>query len=159
MAEGIVVNVDNFVRAESDRMLAGLQAEAGAVNTLAHRRVPADVTNQPVIRMNRDTLYSFAVIDLAADAVLTLPDAGERYVSAMIVSQDHYIHEIVHGPTSHVITQERTCDVQVLQQLHGRRAQRHRRPHLRRGAPHPRDLGEPLHEGRRCAPGGHRSTS
>lgn len=108
MSSGILVNVDNFVRAESDRMLADLQAEAGAVNTFGHRREPADVAHQTVIRMNRDTLYSFAVVDLAADATLTLPDAGERYVSAMIVSQDHYVHDIVHGPTSFVITAERT---------------------------------------------------
>jgi hypothetical protein len=108
MSEGIIVNVDNFVRAESDRMLADLQAEAGAVNTFGHRRAPADVNHQPVIRMNRDTLYSFAVVDLAEPVTLSLPDAGSRYVSAMIVSQDHYIHDIVHGPSTHVITQERT---------------------------------------------------
>jgi hypothetical protein len=108
MSHGILVNVDNFVRAESDRMLADLQAEAGAVNTFGHRREPADVHHQPVIRMNRDTLYSFAVVDLAEPVTLTLPDAGSRYVSAMIVSQDHYIHDIVHGPSTHVITQERT---------------------------------------------------
>jgi hypothetical protein len=47
MSQGIIVNVDNFVRAESDRMLADLQAEAGAVNTFGHRRAPADVHHQP----------------------------------------------------------------------------------------------------------------
>lgn len=102
------VTVETFVRAESDRMLAGLLQETGGVNRWGHRRVPTDVAHQPVVRMNRDTLYSFAVVDLAQDATLTLPDAGDRYVSAMVVSQDHYIHDIFHAPGEHRITQDRT---------------------------------------------------
>ena len=46
--------------------------------------------------MNRDTLYSFAVVDISAGATLTVPDAGDRYVSVMIVNKDHYINEIFH---------------------------------------------------------------
>lgn len=105
---GTSVSVDTFVRAESDRMLAGLLQETGGINRWGHRRVPTDVANQPVVRMNRDTLYSFAVVDLTEDAVLTLPDAGARYVSAMVVSQDHYIHDVFHAPGEHRITQEST---------------------------------------------------
>lgn len=108
MGDMVTVTVDTFVRAESDRMLAGLLRETGGVNHWGHRRVPTDVVSQPVVRMNRDTLYSFAVADLAHDATLTLPDAGDRYVSAMVVSQDHYIHDIFHAPGEHRITQERT---------------------------------------------------
>lgn len=108
MPQPITVTLDNFARAESDHMLDGLLAETGGVNRWGHRRVPTDVAHQPVIRMNRDTLYSFAVVDLAHDATLVLPDAGDRYVSAMVVSQDHYIHDIFHGPGEHRITQERT---------------------------------------------------
>ena len=89
MSSGILVNVDNFVRAESDRMLADLQAEAGAVNTFGHRREPADVAHQTVIRMNRDTLYSYAVVDLdAGPATVTLPDSGNRFMSLLAVDQD-----------------------------------------------------------------------
>lgn len=92
------VNVDNFVRAETNRMLAGLHADAGAVNTWTHNRAPASVDHQTVIRMNRDTLYSFAVVDISAGATVTVPDHGDRYVSVMIVNQDHYINEILHDP-------------------------------------------------------------
>ena len=28
---------------------------------------------------------------------MTLPDAGDRYMSAMVVNQDHYINEVFHG--------------------------------------------------------------
>lgn len=94
--EPIKVSVDNFVRAESDRMLADLQAAAGGVNRWSHNRAPADVDDQVVVRLNRDTLYSFAVVDLARGAVVGLPDAGARYLSVMVVSQDHYVTDIFH---------------------------------------------------------------
>lgn len=86
----IQVNVDNFARAETDRMLAGLQDDAGGVNVLSHNRAAASVDHQTVIRMNRDTLYSFAVVDLADGATVTIPEHGDRYVSVMVVNQDHY---------------------------------------------------------------------
>ncbi len=44
-----------------------------------------------MIRLNRDTLYSSAVVDLDAGPVtVTLPDAGKRFMSLMVVSEDHY---------------------------------------------------------------------
>lgn len=90
------VNVDNFVRAETDRMFADLQRDAGGVNAFSHNREPASIDHQTVIRLNRDTLYSFAVVDLAAGATLTIPDHGDRYLSAMVVNQDHYVGELFH---------------------------------------------------------------
>ena len=55
------VTADNFVRAESNRMLVGLQAQAGGGNRSRHLREPASLDEQTVIRMNRDTLYSMPV--------------------------------------------------------------------------------------------------
>jgi hypothetical protein len=57
-------------------MFAATQAQAGGPNRFMHNREPAPVDNQPVIRMNRDTLYSFAVVDLSAGARLTVPDGA-----------------------------------------------------------------------------------
>jgi hypothetical protein len=99
----VSVNADNFVRAESDRMFATFTAEAGGVNLLQHRRVPTAVDRQPVIRMNRDTLYSAAVVDISEGATVTLPDAGDRYVSVMVVDQDHYINRIFHDAGEHAL--------------------------------------------------------
>ena len=48
--------------------------------------------------MNRDTLYSSAVVDISKSAVLTLPYAGSRYMSAVVVNEDHFINNIYHGP-------------------------------------------------------------
>ena len=61
----IHVSAYNFVRAETDRMFADLQRDAGGVNVFSHNRAPAAVDHQTVIRLNRDTLYSFAVVALA----------------------------------------------------------------------------------------------
>ena len=53
-----------------------------AASIVVHNRTPTPLDNQPVIRMNRDTRYSPAVLDLASDATITVPDAKRRYVSA-----------------------------------------------------------------------------
>ena len=101
----IKVDLDNFVRAETDRMLADLAALAGGVNRFGHLRQPTPVDQQTVVRMNRDTLYSFAVVDLAEPATVVLPDAGDRYMSAMVVNNDHYIDKVMHSPGTHALTQ------------------------------------------------------
>lgn len=102
----IKVNVDNFVRAETDRMFADLQAQAGGINRLGHNREPADVNNQAVIRLNRDTLYSFGVVDVSGGATITVPEHGDRYVSVMLVNQDHFVERIIHEPGTHELTLE-----------------------------------------------------
>ena len=68
------VNVDNFVRAETDRMLSSLQADAGGINRFGHNRAPTPIDHQTVIRMNRDTLYSFATVDISKGATVTIPE-------------------------------------------------------------------------------------
>lgn len=102
----IQVNVDNFARAETDRMFAGLQRDGGGINRLSHNRTPASVEHQTVIRMNRDTLYSFAIVDISAGATLSIPDHGERYVSVMVVNEDHYINSIFHDAGTYELTVE-----------------------------------------------------
>jgi hypothetical protein len=100
------VNVDNFARAETDRMFSDLQRDAGGVNLLRHNREPAPVDNQTVIRMNRDTLYSFGIVDISGGATITVPDSGARYLSVMVVNQDHYVNRVIHDPGTHELTVE-----------------------------------------------------
>ncbi len=92
----IKVNVDNFARAETDRMLADLQRDTGGINRFRHNREPARVDQQTVIRLNRDTLYSFAVVDISGGATVTVPEHGDRYVSVMVVNQEHFVNRIFH---------------------------------------------------------------
>ncbi len=90
----IVVTEDNFVRAETNRMLVGLQSDAGGVNRWKHHSEPVPVDEQTVIRTNRDTLYSMAVVNIADGATLTVPNSDGRYLTVMVVNQDHYINRV-----------------------------------------------------------------
>ncbi|WP_282297643.1 DUF1254 domain-containing protein [Stenotrophomonas sp. PS02289] len=86
-----VVTPANFIRAESDTYIAKQVEESGGLGKIVHRREPAPIDHQTIIRLNRDTLYSSAVFDLDAGPVtVTLPDAGDRFQSLMVVNQDHY---------------------------------------------------------------------
>lgn len=101
--EPIPVTVDNFVRAESDLYFGNVVKDNG-FGKFFHRRVPADVEHQVVIRLNRDTLYSSAVFDLDAGPVtITLPAAGKRFMSLMIINQDHYVSAVTYGVGSHTL--------------------------------------------------------
>ena len=104
MGDTVQVTVDTFVRAESNRMMASLMAGAGGINRWQHIRVPTPLDQQTVVRMNRDTLYSFAVVDLAAGATVTMPDSSGRYASLTVVNQDHFINRVIHSPGDHELT-------------------------------------------------------
>jgi hypothetical protein len=100
------VTVDNFVRAETDNYLATNAKDAG-IGKLSHRREPASIDNQTVIRLNRDTLYSFGVFDLAAGPVtITLPDAGKRFMSLQIINEDHYVPFVAYDHKPHTLTEK-----------------------------------------------------
>jgi hypothetical protein len=93
----ITVTIDNFVRAATDSEFGKAVENAGGVNRFFHLREPTPIDTQSVIRMNRDTLYSSAIVDISEGAALKLPDTGDRYMSAMIVNQDHYINKVFLG--------------------------------------------------------------
>jgi hypothetical protein len=98
----VPVTVDNFIRAETD-LYFGNGAKDGGTGKFNHNRQPTPIDKQPVIRMNRDTLYSGAVFDLDAGPVtITLPDAGSRFMSMQIIDQDHYTPMVVYraGPVT-----------------------------------------------------------
>jgi hypothetical protein len=42
------------------------------------------LNRQTVIRMNRDTLYGAAVVDISPAATLPIADTGDRHVSVMV---------------------------------------------------------------------------
>jgi hypothetical protein len=96
-ADAVPVTVDNFVRAESDLYLGNIVKDGG-LGKFNHRREPASIDDQLVIRLNRDTLYSSAAFDLDAGPVtITLPDPGKRFMSMQVISEDHYVPEVVYG--------------------------------------------------------------
>lgn len=100
------VNYENFVRAETHRMFYAIAAQAGGTNNWNHYRVPTPIDQQTVIRMNRDTLYSAVIVDVSEGAVLTIPETGDRYVSVMLVNEEHYINRVLHGAGEYKLTAE-----------------------------------------------------
>jgi len=98
------VNVDNFREAETARMLDGQVALVGGVNQWLHYRAPTPVDQQPVIRMNRDTLYSAALVDISEGGTVTLPDAMGRYMTLMVINDQHYINRVFDEPGTYPLT-------------------------------------------------------
>jgi hypothetical protein len=98
----IPVTADNFNRAETDMYFAGA-AKRGALGKFLHyREIPLE---SPVVRPNRDTLYSEAVFDLDAGPVkITMPNAGKRFMSMMAMNEDHYIYEVNYTPGNYSFT-------------------------------------------------------
>ena len=100
------VTAENFPRAESDLTFDRTLKDGGFGN-FYHIRKPTPIDHQPVIRMNRDTLYSAAVFDLdAAPVTITLPDPGTRFMSLQVIDEDHYTHGVFYGAGSHTLTRD-----------------------------------------------------
>ncbi|PVB63187.1 DUF1254 domain-containing protein [Labrenzia sp. 011] len=106
VAEPVIVNVDNFDRAQTDFEFAGIVKLADGVNKLHHNRTPTPIDKQNVIRMNRDTLYSLGVVDISKGATVTMPDAGKRYMSLMVINNDGYVNKVFYGAGAHQLTVE-----------------------------------------------------
>ena len=88
--QSVLVTVENFTRAESDSVFTGLVAQGGFGKFFHNRELAPD--NHIVQRPNRDTLYSTGVFDLDAGPVtITLPDAGKRFMTMMVIDEDHYV--------------------------------------------------------------------
>jgi para-nitrobenzyl esterase len=100
----VPVTVKTFARAESD-LYFGRTVQQGGFGKFVHSRAPTPIDRQDVIRMNRDTLYSSAVFDLDAGPVtLVLPDPGKRFMSLLVIDQDHYNLPVVYAPGSYTFT-------------------------------------------------------
>ncbi|MGH8430198.1 MAG: DUF1254 domain-containing protein, partial [Solimonas sp.] len=99
------VTPDNFVRAETDRYFT-LFASRGGFGTFVHvRDLPLEGTG---VRPNRDTLYSEGVFDLEAGPVtISAPDAGDRFMSMLVIDEDHYAREVHYGPGAHTFSQDK----------------------------------------------------
>ncbi|WP_157103669.1 DUF1214 domain-containing protein [Nocardia harenae] len=101
-----VVTPHTYIRAEVDGRFAVFQQRAGGeVNKFYLISRPTPTDEQPVVRMNRDTLYGGGVIDTAGGARVFVPDLpDDRYRSLFVIDNDHYVIDILHEPGWHEIT-------------------------------------------------------
>ena len=106
----IPVTLENYKRAESDLAFGGT-IKLGGVNKFVHLPVkPFDLSNQTVVRMNQDTIYSGAIVDVSKGATITLPETDGRYQSAMIVQNDHYVNDVFIGAGTYQIKSDIDSD-------------------------------------------------
>ncbi|HSA58014.1 MAG TPA: DUF1254 domain-containing protein [Gemmatimonadaceae bacterium] len=108
MSLAVPVTVDNFRRAQTDRYFAITVRDAGGIGRLRHQREVMPIDRQAVVRSNRDTLYSSGVFDLDAGPVtITLPDPGKRFLSLMVIDEDHCAPIVAYGDGTYTITRDR----------------------------------------------------
>lgn len=100
------VNVDNYIRAETDNYFKE-KADAGAFGKFGHERQPPSLDKQAIIRMNRDTIYSFVVLDLTEPATIVLPDPGNRFMSMQVINEDQYTKIIGYRPGEYELTRDK----------------------------------------------------
>ncbi|MGB6940256.1 MAG: DUF1254 domain-containing protein [Xanthobacteraceae bacterium] len=105
-SNSVPVTADNFIRAESDAVFTGLVAQGG-FGKFYHNRELSPIDNHVVQRANRDTLYSTGVFDLDAGPVtITLPDAGKRFLTMIVIDEDHYVFTVVYEAGRHTLNRE-----------------------------------------------------
>jgi hypothetical protein len=103
----VPVSVDNFVRAESD-LYFSVTVKKNGFGKFEHNRELTPIDKQTVVRLNRDTLYSAAVFDLDAGPVtITLPNAGNRFISMQVIDEDQYTPMVVYRPGSYTLTRQK----------------------------------------------------
>ena len=106
VSQTTLVTVENYNRAQTDVNFAGV-VKNGGFGKFRHGRELAPPAQQGIVRPNRDTLYSFAIVDLDAGAVtITLPDAGKRFMGMQIVNQDQYTPATYYGTGTYTLTRK-----------------------------------------------------
>lgn len=80
---------------------------AGGTNRFNHVRSPIPVSRQGIERMNRDTIYSSAIVYIGDGATLTLPDAGSRYLSVAVIDENNFTTEIFHDAGVYALSVEK----------------------------------------------------
>jgi hypothetical protein len=100
------VTPDNYRRAESDFNFKK-KVDEGMFGKFGHVREPAPINRQLVVRVNRDTLFSWGVFDLTQPVTIVKPDTGKRFQSMLVINEDHYIKLVAYKPGEYVLTREK----------------------------------------------------
>jgi hypothetical protein len=98
----IKVERHNYQEAEVARNFNKWAAK-GANNKLMHMTTVTPSGPAPTVRMNRDSLYSAAILDASSGtASITLPE-GDLYQSVLMVDTDGYARKFILEPGTHMV--------------------------------------------------------
>ncbi len=85
----------------------GIAKLAGGVNKNFHFRKVTPLDRQTIIRMNKDTLYSMAVIDTEGGATITVPEIQDgRYMSVYLLDNDNYVPFVIYQAGTHQLPRD-----------------------------------------------------
>ncbi len=111
-SEITVVTDENYALAESQIIFSDYLGKIAAVTgtngtgVFLHLKKGADPKDRAIMRINFDTIYSTAIVDLTEDAILTMPETNGRYQSAWIITEEHYNPIAFVEPGVYTLTQE-----------------------------------------------------
>lgn len=108
-ANTVTVTEENYAEAMFN-MASAKEAANGALQDWNHHRAPIALDKQPAPMMNRDTLYSFVVVDGRSDIKVTIPEMDGRYVSVQVMNMDHETVTVFYGAGEHIIKAADTTD-------------------------------------------------
>lgn len=101
-ANPIKVDRSNYQEAEVARNFTKW-AKNGANNKLMHMTTVTPSGPAPTVRMNRDSLYSAAILDTSSGtASITLP-AGGLYQSVLMIDTEGYARNFILEPGTHMV--------------------------------------------------------
>ena len=102
-----LVTRETYIRAETDRQFGIVAKMAGGVNKVFHFRRPTPLDKQNIVRMNRDTLYSMAVVDTSQGATISVPPIPSgRYASVYLADNDHYCPFVIYDSGTHALPRD-----------------------------------------------------
>jgi len=102
-----LVTPETYIRAETDRQFGIVAKMAGGVNKVFHFRRPTPLDKQNIVRMNRDTLYSMAVVDTSQGATISVPPIPSgRYASVYLADNDHYCPFVIYDSGTHALPRD-----------------------------------------------------
>lgn len=100
-----IVTPDNFPQAYTSMRFGAIIEKAGGINKFFEMPVPSSIPEEQfVVRMNRDTFYSTAIVDMSSGSVfVTIPET-KKYVSLQVVDENHETQRMIYGSGRHRIT-------------------------------------------------------
>ncbi len=111
--KNVPVTKQNYAFAQLDASMEN-EAKLGAINKFYHHRKPMELDKQPAVLMNRDTLYSFAIVDASHGFKVEVPKGDGRYISIHEMQHDHVTDHVYYGGGTYSVYPKTVTDFVVI---------------------------------------------
>lgn len=111
-AEITPITPENYALAESQIIFSqykdDIAAATGTDGMGVFMTVTFELDQRTIVRVNYDTIYTFALLDITEPATLVMPETDGRYQSAWLITEEHYNPYAMTEPGRYEITEENT---------------------------------------------------